>query len=328
MKHEWTAELLTYWDRLRGNRAAPTRQDIQPRDLGAKLPHIFVLHPLCTATNSTSSVGQLHDSAVNAPLTQPAILLEWQFRLAGTRICSFYNRELRETRFLSLWHEATRPWLIEHMTQSAFDCRPLRLEHVGRTLGERQCRFETILLPLKESDGSFGWLGSTLALEAPLWLGSEPLINNDLGWASYKASGEHSNAHKPASLKSILEALLERYKTSTPLTDARAEALPLPLTTNATGENALAELEQPYAQTIPATPKPPLSPIPQAPAATPSRPMVARPLTPRAESLLAQLNRTISSVPPSQPSKKTHPVTPENSRRLGHLTLIPGGKKQ
>lgn len=327
MKHEWTADLLTYWDRLRNNRAAPTRQDIQPRDLGSKLPHVFVLHPLCSAPDRASSIALSHDTVLNDPVTQPAPMLEWQFRLAGTRICSFYNRELRDTRFLSLWRETTRPWLMDHMTQSAFDCRPLRLEHVGHTLSERQCRFETILLPLKETDGSIGWLGSTLALETPLWLGSDPLIHNDLGSDNSKSFAELTANNKSTSLKSILEALLERYKSSNHKAEKPSENLTLPATNSAIATHAMTEIKQPNAKVTTANSKHPPAPTSQPPTATISIPTNKRPLTPRAASLLAQLNRTTSPATSSQSSTKPHPVIPDNIRRLGHLTLIPGGKK-
>lgn len=204
MKHDWTADLLTYWDRLRGTRAAPDRSDISPRALGGKLPNIFILR----------------GDAQNAPIDTPSDTnipeaKQWQFRLAGTRLCTLYGRELRNTRFLSLWHDDVRPWLAEQLHLSGLDYRPLRLEHTSITLNEKSCHFETLLLPLHETDGSLAWMGSMIALDQPLWLGSDALINNHMGLIPHApAYAPVENTIPPlqnTGMKSVLQVLLDRH---------------------------------------------------------------------------------------------------------------------
>ncbi|QVQ35768.1 PAS domain-containing protein [Pseudochrobactrum algeriensis] len=152
MKHDWTADLLTYWDRLRGTRAAPDRRDISPRALGGKLPNIFILR-------SDTEISGATEQPETADIPQAK---QWQFRLAGTRLCTIYGRELRNTRFLSLWHDDVRSWLAEQLHLSGLDYRPLRLEHTGQTLNEKTaiskhyyCRCMRQTVPLH---GSAAWL--------------------------------------------------------------------------------------------------------------------------------------------------------------------------
>lgn len=202
MKHDWTTDLLTYWDKLRGTRAAPDRRDISPRALGSKLPNIFILR-------SGDEQALSSASAAHMPDIPPA--RQWQFRLAGTRLCTFYGRELRNMRFLSLWHDDIRPWLAEQLHLSGLDYRPLRLEHTGITLAEKTCHFETLLLPLHEADGTLAWIGSMIPLEQPLWLGSEPLISNLIGLETQEDHITSRAGSQEAGIKSVLQILLERH---------------------------------------------------------------------------------------------------------------------
>lgn len=211
MKHDWTADLLTYWDRLRGTRAAPDRRDISPRALGGKLPNIFILRSDADTNGAT-------EQPETADIPQAK---QWQFRLAGTRLCTIYGRELRNTRFLSLWHDDVRSWLAEQLHLSGLDYRPLRLEHTGQTLNEKNCHFETLLLPLHEADGSLAWIGSMVALDQPLWLGSEPLISNRMGLSDNNAAlpVQDDNLNAAKGMKSVLQVLLDRHHELLPNAD-------------------------------------------------------------------------------------------------------------
>ena len=45
------ARLIAYWDRKRGDRATPSRQDIDPLDIGRLLPHVALVDVLNGATD-------------------------------------------------------------------------------------------------------------------------------------------------------------------------------------------------------------------------------------------------------------------------------------
>src|SRR5205807_1852183 len=79
MKHSSSRELFAYWDRQRGSRAAPERVDIEPAAIRRVLGDTFIL-------------GADAD-------------LDHRFRLAGTRICALFGRELKNEAFVALFEQ-------------------------------------------------------------------------------------------------------------------------------------------------------------------------------------------------------------------------------
>jgi hypothetical protein len=77
MKHPLTRELYDYWNGRRGDEAMPERSDIDPAAIRRILADSFVL---------AAEPGQ------NA-----------RFRVAGTKICELFGRELRGEDFIALW---------------------------------------------------------------------------------------------------------------------------------------------------------------------------------------------------------------------------------
>jgi hypothetical protein len=82
MKHAASRELYAYWQELRGRRPAPERAEIEPAAIRGILSETFIL-------------------ALDRPARYP-------FRLAGTRVCALFDRELKGTPFLELWDETSR----------------------------------------------------------------------------------------------------------------------------------------------------------------------------------------------------------------------------
>ena len=77
MQTKAATALYDYWTRQRGERAVPLRSAIEPADIAAILPDVFILE-----------FGRLH-----AP----------RFRLAGTRFCAQFGRELKGGDFDALF---------------------------------------------------------------------------------------------------------------------------------------------------------------------------------------------------------------------------------
>ena len=77
MKQDASVALFHYWDRLRSGRPAPQRAEIEPSDIKTLLADTFILE---------------RDTRGEAI-----------FRLAGTRLCAMYGRELKGFLFPSLW---------------------------------------------------------------------------------------------------------------------------------------------------------------------------------------------------------------------------------
>ena len=82
MKHTSSRDVFTHWNESRGRNPAPQRADIDPGAIRHSLGDVFML--------SVDFGG------------------EFRFRLAGTRICALFRRELKNEIVDGLWSEASR----------------------------------------------------------------------------------------------------------------------------------------------------------------------------------------------------------------------------
>lgn len=155
MKHASTRELFAYWDSLRDRRAAPERNEIEPRSIRSVLGDIFILD---------------FDERAGHPV-----------RLAGTRICALFCRELKNEGFLELWAQpdrvAMRDWLAGVADQSIGMVASVR----GQTADGGALDLELLLLPLRDRGCSQRMLGVLAPLTAPYWIGEMPLQGLTLG---------------------------------------------------------------------------------------------------------------------------------------------------
>jgi hypothetical protein len=155
MQQRTNRQLYAYWDDVRKGRAAPRRFEIEPARIAALLPETFI--------TECGEAGQ------------------YRFRLAGTRICEYYGRELRGLDLLDFWTGPDRE-AVETLLQRVF-----REAVVGQVLfqayaetGQQAC-FELGLLPLVHSGESINRaLGAICASELPFWLGTTPLVRQEL----------------------------------------------------------------------------------------------------------------------------------------------------
>ena len=87
MKHASSALVLDYWNDRRRNRPAPERGDIDPAEIRQALGDTFML--------AADFVDEL------------------RFRLAGTRVCALFGREIKGEPFTALWGEDSRRQIDE-----------------------------------------------------------------------------------------------------------------------------------------------------------------------------------------------------------------------
>jgi hypothetical protein len=152
MKNDATIELFTYWNRLRAGRPAPSRTEIEPADIRKVLADTFILE--------RDARGQS------------------VFRLAGTRLCGAYGRELKNYSFSSLFgpHDLT---LVRKLVNSAFDEKIICvIGFEGRSSQGRSCAFEAILLPLEGGQESGRLFGAIIPDVKPFWLGADIILDN------------------------------------------------------------------------------------------------------------------------------------------------------
>lgn len=155
MKQDGSIALFQYWNRLRGRRPAPKRTEIEPADIKTLLADTFILEM----------------DARGEPV----------FRLAGSRLCAIYGRELKGFSFPSLW-EATDAHVVRRLTRNVFEngCVVV-IEFAGVSASGRCCTFEAVLLPLEGGQDCLRALGSVIACERPFWLGADPVEHNSVG---------------------------------------------------------------------------------------------------------------------------------------------------
>jgi len=156
MKHPASRALFGYWERQRGERPAPERTDIEPGAIRQVLSDVFIL-------------------SLNGEAGHP-------FRLAGTRVCAMFGRELKAEPFLDLWTEESRRTVGDLIAI-------LDTEHVGTVAGVKAANsdgdeidLELLLLPLSSSRRDLArTIGVLAPLQVPSWLGAKPVGALSLG---------------------------------------------------------------------------------------------------------------------------------------------------
>lgn len=156
MKHAASRELYAYWEERRGQRAAPHRADIEPGAIRNVLSDAFIL-------------------ALDGGAGHP-------FRLAGTRLCALFGREVKGEPFIGLWAAASQPIVADLLAI-------LDGERVGTVAGVtarsaegEPIDLELLLLPLGASRPSLArTIGILAPLKPPQWLGAHPIGALNLG---------------------------------------------------------------------------------------------------------------------------------------------------
>ena len=150
MKLNGSIQLFQYWNRLRGRRQAPKRSEIEPSDIKGHLADTFILEK---------------DARGDAI-----------FRLAGTRLCAIYGRELKGFAFTSLWREKDQR-LMARLAWNVFESKSVVLATFeGVSRNGRQGSFELLVLPLDFDAGHARCMGILSSAEKPFWLGADPLV--------------------------------------------------------------------------------------------------------------------------------------------------------
>lgn len=155
MKHRSSQILFAHWNEKRANRAAPERGEIDPAGIRAALGDTFIL-------------------AFN-PLT------EHPFRLAGTRVCALFGRELKGGAFTDLWSDASLP-IARLVATAADESIGVVAGVIGESADGRTVELELLLLPLRHCGQShLRLIGSLTPMTTPYWLGVTKLVALTLG---------------------------------------------------------------------------------------------------------------------------------------------------
>jgi hypothetical protein len=160
--HPSIRELFLYWNERRGRRLAPERADIEPGAIRQVLADTFILS---------------FDPRRDHP-----------FRIAGTRLCALFGRELKGEGFLGLCS-----------VESCNDMRTLLAIVADQSVGmiarmaalgvsDAALSLDLLLLPLSHrGQADARLLGALVPSEPPLWLGTHAL--SDLKVETYRYVG-------------------------------------------------------------------------------------------------------------------------------------------
>ena len=151
MKHSSTRAIYRYWNERRGTRPAPERADIEPGDIRHQLGDTFML--------ASDFVDVL------------------RFRLAGTRVCALFSRELKGESFASLWDESSAKTVDDLMNAVCREQASAVAGLIGRAADGTAVELEMLLLPLAHSGHARIRALGVLAPTVPLyWLGEKPVV--------------------------------------------------------------------------------------------------------------------------------------------------------
>jgi hypothetical protein len=151
MKHQNTRDLYAYWQQLRRGRTAPDRSEIEPADIRHLLGYTFILEVVSHR--------------------------EYRFRLAGTRICALYGREMKGKDFADFWTGKDREAVATMLTAITEDAAATVMGVSGKTDHGRDLAMEALMLPLKQgNEGYTRILGSLIPMDDPFWIGIHPIM--------------------------------------------------------------------------------------------------------------------------------------------------------
>src|SRR5262249_15788803 len=122
MKHASIRELFDYWNARRGRRSAPERTEIEPNAIRRGLADTFILS---------------FEPRAGHP-----------FRVAGTRVCALFARELKGEAFLDLWSAAARKDVSELLAIIADESIGVVASVPAPNAVEADLNLELVLLPL------------------------------------------------------------------------------------------------------------------------------------------------------------------------------------
>jgi hypothetical protein len=156
MKHAASRELYAYWQEKRGARPAPERTDIEPGAIRAVLADAFMLGL---------------DRSAGHPI-----------RLAGTRMCALFGRDIKGESFLDLWDSTNRRTMEGLLSILSDECTGTVAGAIGQNESGESLELELLLLPLSSRRPIFARAIGVLApLKIPPWLGTNPLGSVTIG---------------------------------------------------------------------------------------------------------------------------------------------------
>jgi len=151
MKQKSPNTLYGYWNELRAGRIAPRRLEVEPSRIASILSETFMLERINAA--------------------------DYQYRLAGTRLCELFGTELRSSNFLAGWENADQAVLAHQLALVCQQGAVVALELETTGVARHALKFEAILLPLLHSGNSINRIIGAMCLTSPA-----PILALERAW--------------------------------------------------------------------------------------------------------------------------------------------------
>ena len=154
--HPGNRTLFSYWNGLRGQRSAPSRRDIEPRQIASILPWIGIME-------------------------RPGASHGHRWRLAGTGIARLWGDGLTGSAVAADWPDVYRCSLLRALDgiydlHQPFVARLMAASPLGKMVG-----LELFAAPVESIDGtSIHALCAVVPFRVPYWLGQVPLVDMEL----------------------------------------------------------------------------------------------------------------------------------------------------
>lgn len=152
MRNAGTKELYQYWNRIRDGQPAPLRTQIEPVDIRTYLADTFIL--------------------------EQGFSREITFRLAGTRVCAIYGRELKDFSFFSLFTLPDMSLAKRIINACLLEKTVSVITFDGITRNKRVSGFEAIFMPLANNGEGGRLFGAIFSESKPFWLGADPVVES------------------------------------------------------------------------------------------------------------------------------------------------------
>ncbi|MBH0238976.1 PAS domain-containing protein [Methylobrevis albus] len=150
-----TQTLFEYWTRLRGRRVAPDRHEVEPGDIREILGDTFILEATDRQTYSV--------------------------RLAGTRLCAAYCRELKGRNLLDLWTGKDREAVASLLAAIVEDGAAAIVGLAAQNERGQSVPVEIMFLPLRHGGSRNNRIiGCFAPHEQPYWLGLHPIVRQPI----------------------------------------------------------------------------------------------------------------------------------------------------
>ncbi len=200
MRQTAATEILAYWASLKTGDDAPPASAIDPRALKTFLPDLFML--------------ERHAHAV------------FSFRLAGTRMCQRFGRELRDHDFVRLFPSASHGELLIQLGDALQTTEAVVVNARAATLNGDTTDVELVLMPLTDASGNVvRMLGALLPADDEAMRNGEFYIRLDLSDAiGAKAYGEAARKAAAASFAAARETRVSYLRVVDGAKDNRPEA--------------------------------------------------------------------------------------------------------